>query len=193
MGKRGRGRKKGTTVRWCLEEEIAKVLEKGVALGGIRTRLPINGGGRNNSQDDSNTIIVDVDVEGNDLTWCLEEEITKVIKTGVALGVDFVFEGNVCFDDNIILEWPQRFSRKGSVGKLRMELWSLSITSFGFLCRILSELSLLICYRLQLWLVTSKLAQVLGNEPLIREAFLEADAEAIPILKSSTLIYGVLV
>ncbi|KAI9182829.1 hypothetical protein LWI28_029241 [Acer negundo] len=122
MGKRGRGRKKGTIVRthgmrtrtsrnpsptipdnsdsgievvdtagkqvrWCLEEEIAKVMETGVALGGLRTKLPLNGGGRNSSQDDSNTIIVDV--EGNDLTWYLEEEITKMIETEVALGVDF--------------------------------------------------------------------------------------------------------
>ncbi|KAI9194594.1 hypothetical protein LWI28_007426 [Acer negundo] len=33
--------------------------------------------------------IMVVDIEGNRLMWNLEEEITRVIETGVALGIDF--------------------------------------------------------------------------------------------------------
>ncbi|KAI9168801.1 hypothetical protein LWI28_002123 [Acer negundo] len=59
-----RQRKKGV---WNLEEEFAKVIQKGVALGIIKKK------------DDK-------------VEWDLDEEVTKVLETGATLGIDF--DGN---------------------------------------------------------------------------------------------------
>jgi hypothetical protein len=65
--------------RWNLNEEIAKVVEKGIELGVIK-----GGGGSKRGEQ------LSVDPSGN-LTgnWKLSEEVAKVIEVGVALGFDF--------------------------------------------------------------------------------------------------------
>ncbi|KAK0596443.1 hypothetical protein LWI29_015734 [Acer saccharum] len=86
------------TVRiyWNLEEEITKVIEKGVALGHIVNSKIIDRekGGANShnfqeaattgSRDGQNTGVLSADS-----SWNLDEEVTKVIEVGAALGVDF--------------------------------------------------------------------------------------------------------
>ena len=72
-------------VVWNLEEEIAKVIDKGVALG-VNFK-------KNKEKENLKPFDFEDGKEGEkdatDTTWNLEEEVTKVIQMGVALGIDF--------------------------------------------------------------------------------------------------------
>ncbi|KAK0575010.1 hypothetical protein LWI29_032546 [Acer saccharum] len=71
--------KKLEVVRWSLQEEIAKVIAKGISLGYVFNA-------RDKETEGSKTQVGDKDEEQS---WSLGVEITKVIEVGVALGVDF--------------------------------------------------------------------------------------------------------
>ncbi|KAK3227437.1 hypothetical protein Dsin_007299 [Dipteronia sinensis] len=77
----------GNKLSWSVEEEIAKVIENGVAIGRLKTRSKSKFGEKEHDLDDANNTTIDAG--DNKILWCLEEEIVKVIKTGVALGIDF--------------------------------------------------------------------------------------------------------
>ncbi|KAI9165982.1 hypothetical protein LWI28_024068 [Acer negundo] len=77
------------TISALLEEEIAKVVEKGVALG----RIVIS---RNNAGDDRRGRSQNSNENGqnrgggvSESSWNLEEEVTKVIEVGMVVGFDF--------------------------------------------------------------------------------------------------------
>ncbi|KAK1548820.1 hypothetical protein Q3G72_009996 [Acer saccharum] len=74
---------------WSLEEEIAKVIEKGVALGRIvmsRNNAGVARSNRSQNPDENGT---NRGSGASDTSWNLEEEVTKVIEVGKAVGFDF--------------------------------------------------------------------------------------------------------
>ncbi|KAK1548763.1 hypothetical protein Q3G72_035111 [Acer saccharum] len=72
-----RRKRKLRKVIWNLDEEIAKVIEKGADLG-VNFKL------RSTCSKDEDGV-----KKNREDKWNLEEEVTKVIETGVALGLDF--------------------------------------------------------------------------------------------------------
>ncbi|KAI9161381.1 hypothetical protein LWI28_016829 [Acer negundo] len=81
----GNTRKEGW-VDWNLEEEIAKVIEKGVALGlDLKSRGSII---RKTNQQQKGPAVSNTS-QANNVIWDLEEEIAKLMETRVALGFDF--------------------------------------------------------------------------------------------------------
>ncbi|KAI9195461.1 hypothetical protein LWI28_015022 [Acer negundo] len=77
----------GNQSSWYLEAEIAKVIEIRFTIEWLRTRFSRNEEEMSQAQIDTETTIVDT--LGNQLQWCLEEEISKVIETSVTFGFNF--------------------------------------------------------------------------------------------------------
>ncbi|KAK1583380.1 hypothetical protein Q3G72_023248 [Acer saccharum] len=86
----GRKDSNSTTFYWNLEEEIAKVIEKGVALGlVVNSKDKSLGNGNGTHPTEGRHLEEDHPAEATDQDWNLEEEVTKVIEVGVSLGFDF--------------------------------------------------------------------------------------------------------
>ena len=77
----GPGKKAGSY--WNLEEEFAKVIERGVELGHIIKRREKTNEEPNGKEEVRNHS------HSPDANWNLDEEVTKVIEVGLALGFDF--------------------------------------------------------------------------------------------------------
>ncbi|KAK1575503.1 hypothetical protein Q3G72_006061 [Acer saccharum] len=78
IGNRNMGATSGKG-RWNLDDEITKIIEKGVALGFINIRKSVKRNGPESA-------IVE---HGKSESWNLSDEVAKVIETGIALGIDF--------------------------------------------------------------------------------------------------------
>lgn len=72
-------RKESSTVKWDLEMEIAKVMEKGIELGILK--------GLNAGKGDEDLHVSEKCQQTDN--WRLSEEVAKVIEVGIALGFDF--------------------------------------------------------------------------------------------------------
>ncbi|KAK1570876.1 hypothetical protein Q3G72_008432 [Acer saccharum] len=78
--------KQGKRVVWNLGDEIARIIEKGVALGIVSNSRNKNSTSKNVNK--ANRVSCGSEKD-NSLEWNLEEEVAKVLETGEALGFDF--------------------------------------------------------------------------------------------------------